>query len=151
MTRSKLFVVAFGLAGLASFAGIGAKASTGPALIRITDVETSVHTIQPAGGGWAGAVQVISQRLYNPALSQQRIGVSQLVCTFADKRDRTCIGSYELPRGTIVVTGPLASRLLYEIPIVGGTGLYDNARGTLTVTASRFRPRHEVLLFRLLG
>jgi len=35
--------------------------------------------------------------------------------------------------------------------IVGGTGLYDDARGTLTVTASKFKPRREVLLFRLLG
>ena len=37
------------------------------------------------------------------------------------------------------------------IGIVGGTGLYDNARGTLTVTATHLRPRHEVLIFRLVG
>ena len=66
-------------------------------------------------------------------------------------RDRTCTGTYILPKGTLVVTGTLQSRLLYEIPIVGGTGLFDNARGTLTVTASHLRPRHEVLVFRLVG
>ena len=96
-------------------------------------------------------MQVITQRLYNPTISQQPIGHSQLVCTFADKRSRTCLGSYDLPKGSIVVSGTLATRLLYQVAIVGGTGLYDNARGTLTVTASRFRPRREVLLFRLLG
>jgi hypothetical protein len=43
------------------------------------------------------------------------------------------------------------SRLFYTAAITGGTGLYDNARGTLTVTATRLSPRREILLFRLSG
>jgi hypothetical protein len=62
-----------------------------------------------------------------------------------------CTSTYILPKGSLVVSGALQSRLLYELPIVGGTGLFDNARGTLTVTASHLRPRHEVLVFRLVG
>ena len=150
MSHRKLSALALGLIGLATLSG-GAVAATGPAIIRITDVEVSLKTARPAGGGAGGMVQVITQRLYNPAVSQRSIGHSQLVCTFADTRNRTCLGSYDLPRGSIVVSGTISTRLLYEIAIVGGTGLYDNARGTVTVTASRFRPRHEVLLFRLLG
>ena len=58
----------------------------------------------------------------------------------------------ELPRGSLVVSGSIQSRLLYDIAVVGGTGLYDNARGTLTVTSTGLRPlRREVLLFRLTG
>ena len=56
-----------------------------------------------------------------------------------------------LPKGSLVVTGAIESRLLYEIAIVGGTGLYDNARGTLTVTSTHIKPRREVLVFRLTG
>ena len=41
----------------------------------------------------------------------------------------------------IVATGVIGSRLLYELAIVGGTGLYDNARGSLTVTTYGLGPR----------
>jgi hypothetical protein len=34
---------------------------------------------------------------------------------------------------------------------VGGTGLYDNARGSVTVTATHLKPRREVLVFRFVG
>ena len=33
-----------------------------------------------------------------------------------------------------MVGGVIASRLFYELAVVGGTGLYDNVRGILTVT-----------------
>jgi hypothetical protein len=51
----------------------------------------------------------------------------------------------------ILTAGVLTTRLLYTAAIVGGTGLYDNARGTLTVTAKGLKPRRELLLFRLSG
>ena len=74
-----------------------------------------------------------------------------MLCSFIDRRLRTCNGTYSLPRGKLVVSGVISSRLLYDIAVVGGTGLYDNARGMLTVTATSFKPRHEILLFRLSG
>ena len=74
-----------------------------------------------------------------------------LVCTFVGQNERSCQGSYVLPRGTIETAGLLKSRLIYMHAIVGGTGLYDNARGTLTVTARGLRPRREILVFRLTG
>ena len=124
-----------------------AGGATGPAEIRITDVE-SQHS---AGSPRAGSVETVAQRLYNPSLSRKPIGRATIVCTWVDARDRSCVSTYVLPKGTIVAVGSVRTRLLYEQPIVGGTGLYDNARGTLTVTASHFRPRHEVLVFRLVG
>jgi hypothetical protein len=51
----------------------------------------------------------------------------------------------------ILTAGVLNTRLLYTAAITGGTGLYDNARGTLTVTAKGLKPRRELLLFRLSG
>jgi hypothetical protein len=137
-----LIAAAFGWIALAATGGAGG--ATGPATIAITDVQLADRIVLPSGGGRAGTIETIRQLLYNPSRSKHAIGRSLIVCT-------SCTGTYVLPRGSLVVTGVLQSRLLYELPVVGGTGLYDNARGTLTVTASHLRPRHEVLVFRLVG
>ena len=145
-------ILAPAIAVIAVVAVAAAHGATGPAQIRITDVQTSYTRIPSAGGGAAGSVEIIKQRLYNPALSKSLIGNASLVCTFVDARWRNCSGTYVLPKGTLVVAGAIQSRLLYEIAIVGGTGLFDNARGALTVTSTDLRPRRrEVLLFRLTG
>ena len=144
-----LTVLAAACAALATT--LGAHGATGPAQIRITDVQTAYKLVRPETGGAAGSIETITQQLYNPSLSRAAIGHSVIVCTLVDPRDRSCTSTYVLPKGTLVAIGALQSRLFYEIPIVGGTGLYDNARGTLTVTATHLRPRHEVLLFRLVG
>jgi hypothetical protein len=129
-----------------------ATGSTGPAQIRITDVQASYRYVHSAGDTPAGAIEVIRQRLYNPRISGKQIGHADLVCTYIDAEARTCSGTYALPKGSLVVEGVIQSRLLYEIAVVGGTGLFDNARGSLTVTSTALRPkRREVLLFRLTG
>ena len=150
MTKPVLALITVAAAA-AVVTAVSAGGATGPAEIRITDVE-SVHTMSRAHPGIrAGTVETLSQRLYNPRLSAKPIGRGVVVCTWVDSRDRSCVATYVLPKGSIVVAGALQTRLLYELPIVGGTGLYDNARGSLTVTASHFKPRHEVLIFRLVG
>lgn len=137
--------------GVALVATMGAGGATPPGQVRITDVQSSYKLVRPQGGSQIGSSETITQRLFNPSLSEKSIGNSVLVCTFASDRDRSCVGTYTLPKGDLVVAGALQSRLFYEIAVVGGTGLYDNARGTLTVTATHLRPRHEVLVFRLVG
>jgi hypothetical protein len=137
--------------GLVAVVVTRAEGAVGPSQIRITDVQVSDKLVRPPGGREAGTVELIRQRLYNPAISERSIGRSLLVCTYSDGPDRSCVGTYILPKGNIVVEGALQTRLLYDIAVVGGTGLYDNARGTLTVTASHLHPRHEVLFFRLVG
>jgi hypothetical protein len=129
-----------------------AQGQTGPAQIRITDVQTSYAYVPAIKGRPVGAVELVKQRLYNPSVSERAIGRSTVTCMYFDKRERNCNGTYFLPRGSLVVGGAIQSRLLYEIAVVGGTGLYDNARGTLTVTSTGLRPkRREVLIFRLAG
>jgi hypothetical protein len=147
-SRTLLAATAVAAATASLIAG-SSGASTGPAQVRITDLQVSSRLVRPAGGGIAGSVEMIRQRLYKPGA--RPIGSAYLVCTYLDNRDRSCTGTYILPKGTIVVAGALATRLLYEIAIVGGTGLFDNARGTLTVTSTHLKPRREVLLFRLTG
>ena len=143
------FAAAAGAAVATGVAAVSLPAGTGPATIRITDVQVNFKRIgSPAGK--TGEVEIVEQRLYNPSISHP-IGRADLVCTYLDRRTRQCTATYSLPRGKISVVGAIDSRLLYTVAIVGGTGLYDNARGTLTTTATRLSPRREVLVFRLTG
>ncbi len=149
-SRTLLAATAVAAATASLVAGSGG-ASTGPAQVRVTDLQISRHMIRPAGGGITGTVEVVRQRLYKPGVTSRPIGRSDLVCTYLDNRERSCMGTYFFPKGSLIVAGALETRLLYEIAIVGGTGLFDNARGTLTVTSTHLSPRREVLLFRLTG
>jgi hypothetical protein len=135
--------------------GPGAGASTTidkPGVIRVTDRQVEYRRVDsgPPGTG-PGDVELLTVRLYNPSIRERPIGHAELVCTFLDRRTRNCNGTYFLPRGKIVVGGVIGSRLIFEVAVLGGTGLYDNARGTLTVTATAQRPRRNILLFRLLA
>ena len=149
--RTPLIALGFAVVPVIALSASAGTASTGPAQIRITDLQVSYHFVRPANGNAPGSVEIVRQKLYNPTISEAPIGRATLTCTYADRSERTCIGTYLLPKGEIVVSGAIGSRLLYEIPIVGGTRLFDNARGSLTVTSTHLRPRREVLVFRLAG
>jgi hypothetical protein len=56
-----------------------------------------------------------------------------------------------MPKGKIVVGGTMRYRQFYELAVLGGTGLYDNARGTVTVTRIGRKPARRILFFRLVG
>lgn len=127
-----------------------AVAITTPATIKITDVAKEYrHLDQGPPGSGVGDVEIIDAALYNASITKRAIGRGQLMCTFLDRRSRDCSGTFFLPRGKLVVAGVVSTRLFYEVAVIGGTGLYANARGTLTVTSLGLRPRRELLLFRL--
>lgn len=131
---------------------VGASTSggaTGPAVIRLTDVQTG--DVNVGADDHIGSLEVIHQRLYGSANKTRSIGRSVIMCIDVGDKDRRCDGSYVLPRGTIFSATVLQTRFFYTAAITGGTGLYDNARGTVTVTATRVKPRREILLFRLSG
>jgi hypothetical protein len=134
---------------LAAAAGSGSgAAATGPAVVRLTDRQLSDVPFGRAGR--VGSGEVVSLQLYGNN-GRQSIGHAYLVCWTVDKGVRSCSGSYVLPRGTIQTAGLIHSRLLYTQAIVGGTDVYDNARGTVTVTATSVKPRRELVLMRLTG
>ena len=58
-----------------------------------------------------------------------------MICTVVGVVGQSCTATYFLPKGQIVTQGVISSRLIYELAVVGGTGLYSNVRGTLTVTS----------------
>jgi hypothetical protein len=129
------------------------EAGTGPATIRITDREVAVTRIDVGEPGTSpGDTEIVSQQLFNLRVTSKPIGHSELVCTFVDsKRMRVCRGTYVLPRGKVVVGGSLAYRQFYDLAVLGGTGLYDNARGSVTVTRTHRRPVRDLVVVRLVG
>ena len=139
---------ALALVGAATVAAGRTAEATGKAVVRLTDVQTSVVRFGPAG---VGGGEVARLRLYGSKSATQAIGHAVVTCMSVGLGEQTCTGNYVLPRGTLETTGLLRKRLLYTQAVVGGTGLFDNARGTLTVTAKSVTPRREVLLFRLSG
>ena len=73
-----------------------------------------------------------------------------MLCTRVNSSNQNCSATYFLPQGQLVVAGVIGSRLIYALAVVGGTGLYDNVRGTLTVTSLKRNPSvRELLVFRL--
>jgi hypothetical protein len=123
---------------------------TGPGTIRITDrLVKHIHVDSGPRGKGAGDQDFYRELLFNRGITPEPIGHSDIACTSTGTGSSNCSGTYFLPKGKLMVAGVLASRLFYELAVIGGTRLYENARGTLTGTALGGTPRHEFLIFRL--
>jgi hypothetical protein len=127
-------------------------AGTGPAKIRISERQLAVARIDIGAKGTSpGDTEVVRSRLLERGTGKT-IGRAELVCTFVDGvRSRLCRGTYILPKGKIVVGGSILYRQFYDLAVLGGTGLYDNARGTLTITRTHRSPVRDSVVFRLVG
>jgi hypothetical protein len=131
---------------VATMAG-AALALTGPGTIRVTGRQVKhVHVDGGPRGKGASDQDFYRGLLYNRGIT---IGHSDIMCTNTGTGSSNCSGTYFLPKGKLMVAGVLASRLFYELAVVGGTRLYENARGTLTSIALGGSPRREFLTFRL--
>jgi hypothetical protein len=140
---------ACGALAVAATAG-GSTSLNGPGAIRITDrLLKHIHVDGGKRGRGAGDLDFYRELLYNRGITPSPIGHSDITCMSTGTGSSSCSGTYFLPKGKLMVAGVLASRLFYELAVVGGTRLYDNARGTLTATALGGTPRHEFLIFRL--
>jgi hypothetical protein len=128
------------------------EAAVGPGTIRVTNREVKVTRVDIGPKGTSpGDTEIVRQRLFDRRTGQA-IGHSDLVCTFVDsKRLRTCRATYVLPRGEIVAGGSLTYRQFYDLAVLGGTGAYDNARGSVTVTRTNRRPVRDFVVVRLVG
>jgi len=130
----------------------GGGAATGPATIRVeTRLAQSGRIDLGRSGRSAGDMVLSSALVYNKRVTPRFIGRYELACTLIRLSSRSCDGTIQLPRGDIAVGGALEFPRLYELAVVGGTGLYDNARGTLTVTRLGVYPTRELLVVRLTG
>jgi hypothetical protein len=123
----------------------------GPGVIRITSRETNFTRVDTGAVGRSpGDMEISRLQLYNTRIRQRPIGHGQLVCIYTGDNLRNCDGTFVLPAGKLVMSGGLVYRSLYDLAVIGGTGLYSNVRGTLVVTRVRQKaPPGDVLVFRL--
>jgi hypothetical protein len=148
--KPALVAAAVGAALAATLTLPAARALEKPGTVQITDAETK-HTHLDAGkrGTSIGDLDVYSMALFNKRITPKSIGHGAMVCTRVGTKRQSCTANYVLPRGEIAVQGTIDSRLIYELAVVGGSGLYNNVRGTLTVTSLDRKPNRELLVFRL--
>jgi hypothetical protein len=148
--RMKLMGVAAAVVASSAVFLPGALALERPGTVRITSAERQ-HTHVDAGarGRSPGDVDIYRSLLYNRRIQTKPLGRADMVCTTISGSTQSCHGTYFLPRGQLVVDGVISSRLIYLLAVVGGTDLYNNVRGTLTVTSLHRAPVRELLLFRL--
>jgi hypothetical protein len=143
-----LAVLGVGLAIAASASG--STTLSGPGTIRISDrLVSHMHVDGGAPGEGAGDQEFYRQVLFNKRITPKAIGHSDMTCVRTGTGSMNCTGTYFLPKGKIMVGGVIGSRLFYELAVFGGTGLYNNARGTVTATYLGGTPATEFLLFRL--
>jgi hypothetical protein len=146
------------LVGVAAVACIVVGAVTLPSAMALKRPGTvtisaaqSGHTYIDAGspGHGAGDVDIYRAVLYNKRIQAKPLGHAEMTCTSITGTTQNCFATYFLPRGEIVVSGVVSTRLIYILAVVGGTDLYNNVRGTLTVTSVRRSPPRDLLVFRL--
>ncbi len=144
-------LAAFAGAVLASLLALpGALALERPGTVTVTDTEIRhAHVDLAQSGPSAGDLDVYTLLLYNKRITTRALGRGHMVCTATGVRGQSCTATYFLPKGEIVAQGVITSRLIYELAVVGGTGLYGNVRGSLTVTSLHRKPTRELLVFRL--
>jgi hypothetical protein len=153
-STSRLLIPAALLACVAVYGSLKSSAATGPEFIRITDRQFSYTRVDTGAPGRSpGDQEIIYDRLFNRKITLKPIGSARFLCTFATTRTRVCTATFNLPKGELVATGTVRFRQFYDLAIVGGTDLYNDARGTLTIIRTTHRPRpiRELLYFRLAG
>jgi hypothetical protein len=127
-------------------------AATGPGKIRLTSREVSRARVDHGRPGRGlGDTEIIRHNLFNLRLKPTPIGTAEYVCTYTGPRTRSCNVTIFMPKGRLIAGGSIRYPELYELAILGGTRLYDDARGTLTVIRTTTRPRRHIMLFRLTG
>lgn len=151
MKRTLQFALALG--GLALLMNAFAPASQAldrNGTIRITTRQVANQIVDHGGRGrGVGDVQVMRLLLYNKGVTPRALGHAEMICTFTGRRTRVCNGTFFLPRGKIIVSGSLVYRQFFEFAVLGGTRLYNNVQGSLTVTSIRPNPRRDIATFRL--
>jgi hypothetical protein len=149
VTSAAMAVGAAVISALALASGaVAATSLDRPGTVRVTSQLVKTTRVSVAGQQpHAGDLVISRYSLYNKRITPRAIGHVDLLCTYTGSGSASCDGTYFLPRGKIVVSGVIGYRLFFQLAVVGGTGIYDNVRGTLTATATA--PKTQLLVFRL--
>lgn len=109
-------------------------AAVSAAQIEITarSQHTTVAVLPPAGraGDAESSHWIVWDRYARP------IGEMLIDCRWVTSGLRLCVGQLSLPLGAIAVLGASRTRFLGQLSVVGGTGRYVGADGTLLFKAT---------------
>jgi hypothetical protein len=132
--HAQMLVAALVIALVCGATASGSRTLTGPGTIRVTST-LAKHTYVDLGvrGHGAGDVDFYRELIFNKRITPKSIGHSDVSCVSTGSGSTNCTGTYLLPKGKIVVGGVIGSHREYVLAVLGGTGLYENARGSLTV------------------
>jgi hypothetical protein len=129
---------------------------TRPGVVRITNRELTRETVDVGKPGRStGDLIITTSLLFNRRITERPLGHEEALCTYLGRGHvlgggtRSCQLEFYLPHGKLLAAGAVHNTLLFSLPVVGGTGLYDNVGGTLTVTFLGGKPARQLLLFRL--
>jgi hypothetical protein len=135
-----LGITAGAIAVAALVASSGVPVAAAPADLTVVSVLDEEHFVDnaPRGEDSLGDVFIFSS---NVKKNGDKVGRAGVTCTLTDVStgDTQCIGSFSLRNGQIAIQGLLSgdSGRQFSFPIVGGTGRYEDAGGTLTVRELR--------------
>ena len=135
MKHARATAMAASFAAAALVSGICASsggASSGVASLRFYERPGPTTIVDNAPKGKkAGRGDLI---LYaNPVFDRQgtQVGTDHGVCTVLSVGQSQCDATLVLPKGQIVTHG-VGARTSFEVAVLGGTGAYAGARGTMT-------------------
>jgi hypothetical protein len=114
----------------------GGKTPKGVTTLKLTSKLDQASAVDnPPTGRSAGDVFVFTEKLFDARGKQ--VGTDAATCTQLFDQRSLCNGVYSLAKGQVMVQlvqpGPTGT---YSQAIVGGTGAYSAARGTVTVAQS---------------
>lgn len=125
--------VAVAVLGL-GFPATSSSSAAGGGKIELTALP-SFSTLARRPAGRAGNVEILRWSLRER--HGKTIGDGRFLCRWI-RSARLCVGELEMPLGKIAVIGSSPTRYLGEWSVVGGTGRYEDAGGTLRFTATGF-------------
>jgi hypothetical protein len=134
-----------------------AAAAERTVVIRLTSITTSLtpHDVAPAGLS-TGDRYVARSRLLNLVAQFGRpkgavVGGDRGTLTVVSRTAARSVGVATLPGGTISFRGTSRIGPRLSIPVVGGTGDYAHARGSLVVSQSRSGTTYNTYTLKLPG
>ena len=129
------------------------EAATGPATIRITNVQDTVVRVDVGAKGKSpGDMEIVRQRLYNQRVTSRSIGRSELLCTFVDRRAFASAAARTTSRRARSSSWvSLLYRQFYELAILGRHGSLRQRPGLARRHAHGRTPGPDSMVFRLVG
>jgi hypothetical protein len=158
--RAGFALLALGVLGVSNPAATAAPART--LVIVVKSVETSARSIDRPPKGIshgqfsAGDVLILHDRLINLAPQLRRpkgaiVGADEATLTFTSNTNAKLVGSATFPDGSVRFRGSVSAnaKRTLVLTVIGGTGAYGRARGTVSEPATDTNPANARNTYRL--